>query len=437
MGNKHINDTHCWTASSDTTAPGSTILKAYTTPLGIFLAIQEIMNFAPGGHKCAKYIFKERFCINLFKMCNSETRRRVPDILAALLGEFFFYVTFIVGYNIVLAMFLSPGKDLTGYNEDVTSNPDYKGAGLWVATVEPRIASTIVTTMICVLVSLVNALMFYYVLTLKHINLCVNYATCRTTTTTRRTIHDAVPADSCCRQVLEFLLWPFRLLCGQLLLLLFSVCFLLFIAAPLGAFGCYIFLCYVLLSAQFENYNFSVMILPSINFALIHVNIPTAITLSLSVSVGITRVASLFFKVCSNMNRKSRKALKAIVSQRHMLKQTEGKTSSKKPGSDAATEAAMEKAKERAKEKLIEEADRRLEEAKEAHTGKETTASAEQSKDTTRNVENRTKVFPTMKEEEEDKNEEDEDEREAEEEDEQEDKSATLLSRALSAANEI
>ena len=180
---------------------------------------------------------------------------------------------------------------------------------------------------------------------------------------------------------------------------------------------------------DFEGLLFLAM--PTLNFGFINISFPMMITVTFSMSLGISRIASMCFKGCSSFGKRTKGMLKKVASQRHMLTESEGKTNIKK----AASESVQEVATEKAKEKLIEEADRRLEEAEEARTEKETTASAEQSKDTTRNVENRTKVFPTMKEEDEDDEEDEEDE--DEDEDEKEDKSLTLLSHALSAANEI
>jgi hypothetical protein len=151
-----------------------------------------------------------------------------------------------------------------------------------------------------------------------------------------------------------------------------------------------------MLILQWQNVNFTalyyMLVMPTIDFRFINVSFPMMVTVTFSMSLGISRIASMCFKGCSSVGKNSRKVLKNAVSQRHMLKEAEGKTNIKKAGSEAAQDVATEKAKE----KLIKEADRRLQEAEEAREAEETSTAGNSKSE--KKKKNSTKVVPATKE---------------------------------------
>ena len=109
--------------SSDDLFPAALPLVAYSTVLGLFLLFQEILNLSPGGHKCARLMVKDRVCIGGVALF----LRNTCSPISIFFGEVFYYLTFVAGFNVCLAMFLSPGPDLTGYSDDIVNDPNYKG----------------------------------------------------------------------------------------------------------------------------------------------------------------------------------------------------------------------------------------------------------------------------------------------------------------------
>jgi hypothetical protein len=130
-------------------------------------------------------------------------------------------------------------------------------------------------------------------------------------------------------------------------------------------FGAYMCLIVALLLQQIQSFDFGdlfvAIIMPTVDLRFINISFPLMITITFSMSLGLSRFTTMCFKGIAHISKTSRKSLKKIASQRHILKEGEG---GKKSAKSAGKEAAKEVAKEQATDKLIEEADKNLVKAK-------------------------------------------------------------------------
>ena len=533
-GRKSLNDTHCWASSlkgqnaryylgENTRINGQTIqdgnnldkypngqqssdvqfggelLIAYATFLGLFVAMQEVLNFAPDGHRCSKWIVKDRFCINGFQLCvqrsckkfccrdQSIKESKCLTMLTLFLGEVLYYFSFVQGYNVILAMFLSPGDDLTGYEDDMIKDSSYTGAGLWVATSGAGIETillVVVWSFVVVVAS--NLLATCMECCEKRIHrskldldqhekddfekpwwdfdneeektkdeigirvrsaftdsfvpssLCYCWKFYHSTPSLIRFYYITGSSDKISNSIHRFKCLYCDFECGSSRELLeahwsskdcsfalatcaqfepqrakryrrayeqrdkkkqifnilnglgrcsgycclplygFSVMiaflfglYAIMIAYPIRLlatpffFLFYLVLIETLIIQQIQSFDFAdlfvAIIMPTVDLRFINISVPLMITITFSMSLGLSRFTTMCFKGIAHISKTSRKSLKKIASQRHILKEGEG---GKKSAKSAGKEAAKEVAKEQATDKLIEEADKTLVKAK-------------------------------------------------------------------------
>ena len=102
-------------------------LVVYATVLGLFVGIQELLNLSPAGHRCTKLVVKDRYCTNGCIHFCSKLDCRFSHMTGMILGEFFYYLTFVSAYTATMNLFLTMGKDLAGYDQSHVYNSEYKG----------------------------------------------------------------------------------------------------------------------------------------------------------------------------------------------------------------------------------------------------------------------------------------------------------------------
>jgi Ca2+-binding EF-hand superfamily protein len=374
---KDLSDTHCW--ANYINGPGIEgernssgrplavfVLVIYTTGLGFFLALQELFNLAPAGHHFSRCVVKERLCIGGFSfLCNNRC-----SFISMLFAEIFYYVAFISGYNVCLAMFLSPGEDLTGYDKKVVEDMGYRGARLWESTVDTEIS---------ILIGYI-ALSFVYVIGIEAVHLCL----CKTVNNklpvrSKREGKKRIDAGrSCVRE--------------QAILIV-----LIMRGSSFSLFGFFFFqLSFLLVKKQIEALNGIALVVP-VNFRMLHVNFSMLLTVSFSFSMAISRFASMFFNSASRFSRFAGKRLRSIKkmksSRKILLHQPNSGSVVQETAKETAKEQIIKKSVKAADQKLLEQQEKQNKKAVELQVenfGETTT------KTTRQKLRGKTKVIPSL-----------------------------------------
>ena len=306
----------------------TTVLVVYTTALGLFLAIQEVLNWAPGGHKCSNCVVKEHICIGGF----SFLFRNRCNFISIFLAEVLYFVTFIAGYNVCLAMFLSPGEDLTGYDKEVVENLDYQGARLWESTVDTKVADLIF--IIAYSFGVVAVVEFFY------------FALCRDVENKEPPVHSLAEGKKRLHK---------RKYCGRDTLKVMVQCTRI---VAYSAFGYnFLQLSIVLIKKQIDALNGIAIFIP-VDFYMIHINFSMALTISFSFTMAISRFASTFLNGATRLSRLTSQRLKSMKNSRKIMLHNSNPSS-------VAQETVKEQVQEQVEDKVVKTVDQKIVEQRE------------------------------------------------------------------------
>ena len=310
----NISDSHshCWKATNvnnDILPYSVPPLILYATLLGIFVGVQELLNLAPAGHKCTKLGIKDRYCVNGCQCCSSKLKCPFSNIIGMLLGELFYYLTFVSGYNLTMNLFLTTGIDLSGYDQAHDSNPDYKGGGLWVSEIGGESSIP--------LLGLIASSFAFFMLAFV----------CKSKYVSRENWVDEIDRN---RMIISQE--------GDESFAFISPCWCcfcthqyLYYVSLLGLIIFYVWMSYTNLATQLGRLRFSSIVFPTLDFRLMHVDLTITMTIVCSVVLGCSRTISMCIKTWSGVASSAGAHMKSFATQSHIgLQKTQGKVNVEK-----------------------------------------------------------------------------------------------------------
>ena len=306
------SDSHCWKATNvnnDILPYSVPPLILYATLLGIFVGVQELLNLSPAGHKCTKLGIKDRYCVNGCQCCSSKLKCPFSNIIGMLLGELFYYLAFVSGYNLTMNLFLTTGIDLSGYDQAHDSNPDYKGGGLWFSEIGEESSIP--------LLGMIASSFAFFMLAFV----------CKSKYVSRENWVDEIDRN--------------RVIISQEGDESFAVvgpcwcCFcthqFLYYVSLLGLIIFYVWMSYTNLATQLGRLRFSSIVFPTLDFRLMHVDLTITMTIVCSVVLGCSRTISTCIKTWSGVASSAGAHMKSFATQSHIgLQKTQGKVNVEK-----------------------------------------------------------------------------------------------------------
>ena len=312
----------------------------YLVTFGILLVFQEIINFAPAGHQCSKLKVKDRLCIRGWGscctgfVCDEDSGGLISSLYGNFFGEVFYYLFFVAGFNVCLAMLISLGPEI--FNDS-----EYQGAMLWEFAGDISDDRTTLDTWM------------YFVLGLLLISSMLHSLGCLCKERKLPPVKSVQEG----KKRIEHINGQ----CRNKHETCFCVIYMIRFAYYAALVVCFIGLTVHLAERQLHLYPIS-LIVPTITFPN---NLSMMLTCSFSFSMGISRVLSSIFNGGANYSRKlARLATKKMKKMKSIKAQELLDSENYKTESSSSTDEVKGAAKEKAEQKVTKVADETVVEQK-------------------------------------------------------------------------